>query len=49
MAHRLRSVGLDWAETAPVRLVFTAEASAAPEAVFRALATSRAGRGGTGR
>lgn len=38
MTHRLRSVGLDYTETAPVRLVFTAEASAAPEAVFHALA-----------
>ena len=38
MAYRLRSVGLDYAETAPVRLAFTAEASAPPEAVFGALA-----------
>ncbi|WNE95124.1 SRPBCC family protein [Streptomyces luomodiensis] len=38
MTHRLRSVGLEYAETAPVRLVFVAEISAAPEAVFEALA-----------
>ncbi|MFI6559237.1 SRPBCC family protein [Streptomyces sp. NPDC050534] len=38
MAHRLRPVGLDFVETAPVRLVFTREIEAAPEAVFRALA-----------
>ncbi|MFF0013762.1 SRPBCC family protein [Streptomyces sp. NPDC005374] len=38
MAHQLRAVGLDFIETAPVRLVFTQEMSAPPEAVFRALA-----------
>lgn len=38
MAYRLRSVGLDYTQTAPVRLAFTAEASAPPEAVFGALA-----------
>lgn len=38
MAHRLRTVGLDFVENAPVRLVFAQEISAAPEAVFRALA-----------
>ncbi|OPF76977.1 MxaD family protein [Streptomyces antioxidans] len=38
MTHRLRSVGLDYAETAPVRLVFVAEVSAAPEAVYEAFA-----------
>ncbi|MFD7503425.1 SRPBCC family protein [Streptomyces sp. NPDC059850] len=38
MAYRLRSVGLDYTETAPVQLAFTAEASAPPEAVFGALA-----------
>jgi uncharacterized protein YndB with AHSA1/START domain len=38
MAHLLREVGLDFIETAPVRLVFTQEMSAAPETVFRALA-----------
>ena len=38
MARRLRPVGLDFVRTAPVRLVFAREISAAPEAVFRALA-----------
>ena len=38
MAHQLRAVGLDFIETAPVRLVFAQEMSAPPEAVFRALA-----------
>ncbi|MEC4021066.1 SRPBCC family protein [Streptomyces sp. H27-D2] len=38
MARRLRSVGLDFTESAPVRLVFTAEVAAPPEEVFRALA-----------
>jgi len=38
MAHQLREVGLDFIETAPVRLVFTYEMSAPPEAVFHALA-----------
>ncbi|MFE2354210.1 SRPBCC family protein [Streptomyces parvulus] len=38
MAHRLRPVGLDFVETAPVRLVFAREISAPPEAVFAALA-----------
>ncbi|MEU3661859.1 SRPBCC family protein [Streptomyces sp. NPDC032940] len=38
MARRLRPVGLDFVESAPVRLVFAAEVSAAPEPVFRALA-----------
>ena len=37
MAHRLRPVGLDFLDTAPVRLVFAQEISAAPEAVFHAL------------
>lgn len=37
MAHRLRPVGLDFAETAPVRHVFALEISAPVEAVFRAL------------
>ncbi|MCQ8188002.1 SRPBCC family protein [Streptomyces rugosispiralis] len=36
MTHRLRSVGLEYAETAPVRLVFVAKIPAAPEAVFEA-------------
>ncbi|MFE7327716.1 SRPBCC family protein [Streptomyces sp. NPDC057565] len=38
MARRLRSVDLDFVRTAPLRLVFAAEASAAPTAVYRALA-----------
>ncbi|MET9359371.1 SRPBCC family protein [Streptomyces sp. NPDC006632] len=38
MARRLRSVELDFAESAPVRLVFTARLSAGPDAVYRALA-----------
>ncbi|MFF4547113.1 SRPBCC family protein [Streptomyces sp. NPDC001435] len=38
MAHRLRPVGIDFVETAPVRLVFAREITAAPDAVFRALA-----------
>ncbi|MCX5383907.1 SRPBCC family protein [Streptomyces sp. NBC_00083] len=38
MARRLSSVELDFAESAKVRLVFTARLSARPDAVFRALA-----------
>ncbi|WP_274555216.1 SRPBCC family protein [Streptomyces spiramyceticus] len=38
MARRLRPVELDFVETAPLRLVFAAEVSAPPEAVYRALA-----------
>lgn len=38
MAHQLRAVELDFIESAPVRLVFTQEMSASPEAVFHALA-----------
>ncbi|MFD0023965.1 SRPBCC family protein [Streptomyces sp. NPDC058382] len=38
MARRLRSVDLDFVETAALRLVFTAEVSAPPDAVYRALA-----------
>ena len=37
MAHRLHPVGLDFVDTAPVRLVFAQEISAAPGAVFHAL------------
>ncbi|MEV6510413.1 SRPBCC family protein [Streptomyces sp. NPDC051642] len=37
MANQLRPVGLDFIDTAPVRLVFAQEMAAAPEAVFRAL------------
>ncbi|MGC9476691.1 SRPBCC family protein [Streptomyces sp. WG4] len=38
MVHRLRPVGAGFVETAPVRLVFAREISAAPDWVFRALA-----------
>ncbi|MER7462222.1 SRPBCC family protein [Streptomyces sp. NPDC097981] len=38
MVRRLRPVGLDFTEDAPIRLVFTARTAAAPEAVYRALA-----------
>ncbi|WP_030209161.1 SRPBCC family protein [Streptomyces sp. NRRL S-87] len=38
MTRRLRPVGLDFIDSAPVRLVFAAQAAAAPEAVYRALA-----------
>jgi hypothetical protein len=38
MAHRLHTVGPEFVESAPVRLVFAAELSAPPEAVHRALA-----------
>ncbi|MEU7473815.1 SRPBCC family protein [Streptomyces sp. NPDC044984] len=38
MAHRLRPVEHEFVRTAPVRLVFRREVSAAPERVFRALA-----------
>ncbi|GAB2729029.1 SRPBCC family protein [Streptomyces bullii] len=38
MARRLRPVGLDFVASAPVRLVHAREITAAPEAVFRALA-----------
>ncbi|MFD3539242.1 SRPBCC family protein [Streptomyces sp. NPDC058662] len=38
MARRLRPVGLDFIEGAPVRLRFGTEVSAAPEEVYRALA-----------
>ncbi|AXK32027.1 SRPBCC family protein [Streptomyces armeniacus] len=37
MPNRLRSVELEFAETAPVRLVFREEARASPEALFDAL------------
>ncbi|MEV5611245.1 SRPBCC family protein [Streptomyces sp. NPDC052225] len=43
MARRLLPVGLDFAETAPLRLVFAREVSASPEAVYRALAEDVAG------
>jgi uncharacterized protein YndB with AHSA1/START domain len=38
MARRLRPVGLEFAESAPVRLAFARQLSAAPEAVYAALA-----------
>lgn len=38
MTRRLRSVDLDFVESAPVRLVFATEVSAPPDAVYRALA-----------
>jgi uncharacterized protein YndB with AHSA1/START domain len=38
MARRLRPVGLDFVERAPVRLVFAREISAPPDRVFHALA-----------
>lgn len=38
MVQQLRPVGLEFVETAPVRLVFARDVSASPEAVFRALA-----------
>ncbi|MEU6992181.1 SRPBCC family protein [Streptomyces sp. NPDC046465] len=38
MARRLRPVGLDFVDSAPLRLVFVREVSAPPEAVYRALA-----------
>ncbi|MEU8793616.1 SRPBCC family protein [Streptomyces sp. NPDC048643] len=43
MARRLRPVGPDFVETAPVRLVFAREVTADPEAVFRALAEDVSG------
>ncbi|MFI1279935.1 SRPBCC family protein [Streptomyces sp. NPDC020858] len=38
MARRLRPVGLDFIDDAPVRLVFATETAAPPEAVYQALA-----------
>jgi hypothetical protein len=38
MARRLRPVELDFVESAPLRLVFSAELSASPQAVYEALA-----------
>lgn len=43
MARRLRPVGLDFVETAPLRLVFAREVAASPEAVFHALAEDVSG------
>lgn len=38
MARRLRPAGLEFAESAPLRLVFAREVAAAPDAVYSALA-----------
>ncbi|WNI33627.1 SRPBCC family protein [Streptomyces sp. ITFR-6] len=38
MTRRLRSVDLDFVESAPLRLVFAAEVASPPDAVYRALA-----------
>ncbi|MEW9520373.1 SRPBCC family protein [Streptomyces tubercidicus] len=43
MARRLRPVELDFVESAPLRLVFAAEVSAPPKAVYTALADDVAG------
>jgi uncharacterized protein YndB with AHSA1/START domain len=43
MAQRLRPVGPEFVETAPVRLVFARDMAAAPGAVFHALAEDVAG------
>ncbi|RSS67320.1 SRPBCC family protein [Streptomyces sp. WAC06614] len=43
MARALRPVGLDFAGTAPVRLAFETRVTAAPQAVYRALAEDVAG------
>ncbi|MEV0123960.1 SRPBCC family protein [Streptomyces sp. NPDC050703] len=42
MARRLKPVTLDFADSAPLRLVFTRAMDAAPEAVYRALAEETA-------
>ncbi|RPK68414.1 Polyketide cyclase / dehydrase and lipid transport [Streptomyces sp. ADI96-02] len=38
MARRLRTVGVEFVDSAPIRLVFAAEVSAPPDVVYRALA-----------
>ncbi|MEV2254191.1 SRPBCC family protein [Streptomyces sp. NPDC050147] len=43
MARRLKPVGLAFAESAPLRLVFAREVSAPPQAVYRALADDTTG------
>ncbi|MCX5197140.1 SRPBCC family protein [Streptomyces sp. NBC_00249] len=43
MTRRLRPVELDFAATAPTRLVFTATTAAAPDSVYRALAEEVSG------
>ncbi|NEE27162.1 SRPBCC family protein, partial [Streptomyces sp. SID7982] len=35
MARRLRTVGRDFTDSAPMRLVFAAEVSAPPDVVYR--------------
>lgn len=43
MARRLRPVGLEFAESAPLRLVFARRVSVSPEAVYHALADDMTG------
>ncbi|MEU0005805.1 SRPBCC family protein [Streptomyces sp. NPDC006314] len=43
MAQRLRPVGPEFVQTAPLRLAFTRDMAAAPDVVFRALAEDVAG------
>ncbi|MFI2435484.1 SRPBCC family protein [Streptomyces sp. NPDC018693] len=43
VVRRLRPVGVEFVESAPVRMVFAREMSASPESVFRALAEDVAG------
>lgn len=38
LRHRLRAVGLDFLDTAPLKLVFSAAVAAPPDAVYHALA-----------
>ncbi|PCG81368.1 MxaD family protein, partial [Streptomyces sp. WZ.A104] len=38
MARRLRTVGMEFVDSAPMRLVFAAEVSAPADVVYRALA-----------
>ncbi|MFG2501009.1 SRPBCC family protein [Streptomyces sp. NPDC048441] len=43
MTRRLRPVGLEFVDSAPLRLVFAREVSATPETVYRALADDMTG------
>lgn len=43
LKYRLRAVGQDFLDTAPVRLVFSAAVAAPPETVYRALAEDTPG------
>jgi uncharacterized protein YndB with AHSA1/START domain len=43
LKHRLRPVGPDFLDSAPLRLAFTAAIAASPEAVYRALAEDTEG------